>query len=155
MNSKILLRTMLVCILIMVRLTSSLGQSVDYNVEDGYIAEGYDVVAYFDNRVSEGSSQYVLLYKGAKYKFSSTENKAKFKSNPSMYAPQYGGWCAYAMGSKGEKVTIDPETFEIRGGKLYLFYNSWGNNTKEDWKSEGPEKLQKQADQNWAKIRYK
>lgn len=47
------------------------------------------------------------------YKFSSNENKDTFVKNPSKYEPQYGGWCAYAMGSAGEKVEINPETFKI------------------------------------------
>lgn len=47
---------------------------------------------------------------------------------------------------------MNPKTFEIRDGKLYLFYDSWGTNTFELWKKEGAEKLQKQANKNWLKI---
>jgi YHS domain-containing protein len=149
------MKNILISLIIVVGCNTTYGQSIDYNLDDGFIANGHDVVAYFDSKVKEGKSAYVLSYKGAKYKFSSEANKAKFKANPAKYAPQYGGWCAYAMASKGEKVTIDPETFEIRGGKLYLFYNSWVTNTKEDWLKEGPEKLKSQADDNWIKIKYK
>ena len=55
------------------------------------------------------------------YYFSSEKNKAEFSQNPSKYKPQYGGWCAYAMGSNGEKVEVNPETFKLIDGKLYLF----------------------------------
>ena len=37
------------------------------------------------------------------------------------------------MGTKGAKVSVDPETFKIIDGKLYLFYNSFFNNTLKDW----------------------
>jgi beta-xylosidase len=66
--------------------------------------------------------------------------------------PQYGGYCAFAMAIKWEKVSIDPETFEIRDGKLYLFYNSWGTNTFTSWIKEGPAQLILKADKNWQKI---
>lgn len=62
--------------------------------------------------------------------------------------PQYGGWCAYAMGETGDKVKIDPETFRITDGKLYLFYNFRGNNTLIPWKqNELP--LMEKANKNW------
>jgi len=132
----------------------SFGQKINYNLDNGYIAEGYDVVAYFSDITIEGKVTYSTSYDGAKYKFINKENLAKFKSNPSEYAPQYGGWCAYAMGTKGKKVSIDGENFEIRDGKLYLFYNSWGNNTLESWLKENPTSLKKEADSNWKKIKH-
>lgn len=129
-------------------------QKIDYNIQDDYVAEGYDVVAYFSNKAIEGSSKYTTTHDGARYRFSSSANLNKFKSNPQKYVPQYGGWCAYAMGEKGEKVEVDPETFEIRDGKLYLFYNAYFNNTLKDWLEE-PVVLKKKADTNWKRIKYK
>jgi len=49
-------------------------------------------------------------------------------------------------------VKIDPETYEIRDGKLYLFYNSWGVNTLDLWNKEGAEQLRIKADENWKSI---
>lgn len=115
----------------------------------GFGAEGYDVVSYFENKATEGKKNFQTEVNGVKYKFSSAENLQKFKKNPEKYSPQYGGWCAYAIGAKNEKVEINPKTFEIRDGKLYLFYNSWGINTLKLWNKEGAEKLQKLADKNW------
>lgn len=126
-----------------------------YNTEDGLIAQGYDVVEYFKGKAVEGSNKFSVKYDGVTFQFSSDENKKKFVSSPEKYIPQYGGWCAYAMGAKGEKVTINPKTFEIRDGKLYLFYNAFFNNTFESWKKEGPEKLRKQADENWKATKHK
>lgn len=127
-------------------------QSIDYNLQDGHIAEGYDVVAYFSNEAIEGKDAYHYQLGGASYLFATQANLDAFKKNPEKYAPQYGGWCAYAMGAKGAKVTVDPETFEIRDGKLYLFYNAFFNNTYTDWLKE-PEVLRKKADANWEKIK--
>ena len=48
-------------------------------------------------------------------------------------------------------VKIDPETYKILDGKLFLFYNFWGNNTLTDWnKNEKP--LKARGDQNWKKF---
>jgi len=79
----------------------------------------------------------------------------KFKGNPKKYVPQYGGYCAYAMATANKKADSDPETFEIRDGKLYLFYNSWGINNLKKWLAEGPAKLKPKADANWSKLKYK
>jgi hypothetical protein len=75
----------------------------------------------------------------------------KFKANPEKYKPAYGGWCAYAMGENGEKVKVDPETYKIVDGKLYLFYNFWTTNTLDDW-NKNEKKLKEAADRNWSKI---
>ena len=128
-------------------------QSIDYNSKKGYAAEGYDVVAYFAQEAKEGLKQFSTEYDGVKYKFSSKENLETFKSEPEKFTPQYGGYCAYAIAVKSKKVSIDPETFEIRDGKLYLFYNSWGTNTLELWKKENVKGLQKKADYNWELIK--
>ncbi|MEO1051285.1 MAG: YHS domain-containing (seleno)protein [Bacteroidota bacterium] len=133
--------------------TSGMAQSIDYNISGGYVANGYDVVAYFDNKAVKGSNKFTATHDGVKYRFSDTNNLNKFKQNPEKYVPQYGGYCAYAVATKSEKVSIDPETFEIRDGKLYLFYNSWGTNTLKYWKKEMPETLRENADKNWEKIK--
>ena len=131
------------------------GQQIDYNKETGYVANGYDVVAYFSNNAIKGNKDYTFTYDNAKYKFSSKTNLEKFKANPKKYVPQYGGWCAYAMAAKAAKVAINPKTFEIRKGKLYLFYNKFFTNTFESWLEEMPDKLIIKADSNWNKIKHK
>jgi len=81
----------------------------------------------------------------------SASNLEIFKLDPAKYTPQYGGYCAYAIGKTGEKVSINPKTFEIRDGKLYLFYNAWGVNTLALWSKEGAQDLKRKADENWQK----
>jgi YHS domain-containing protein len=121
-----------------------------FNTKKNIALEGFDPVSYFDASPAEGKEELHLSYKGIVYQFSSTVNLSKFRANPAMYEPAYGGWCAYAMGENGEKVKIDPETFTILDGKLYLFYNFWGNNTLKDWKEDEP-RLKKAGDGHWKK----
>lgn len=127
-------------------------QKSDFNLQKGYVAEGYDLVAYFEQKAEKGNSKFETEYKGLALRFSSNQNLKKFNANPEQYLPQYGGWCAYAMASEGEKVKIDPKTFEIRDRKLYLFYNAFFSNTLESWLEEGPEDLIRKANQNWNKF---
>lgn len=124
-------------------------QKVDFNIQKNAVAEGYDVVAYFNNKAIKGKKNYSTNYSDVTFRFSSKENLHTFLESPKKYLPQYGGYCAYAIGAKNEKVSVDPKTFEIRDGKLYLFYNSWGTNTLDLWLKENPEKLQQKADENW------
>jgi len=122
-----------------------------YNLKKGVALEGYDPVSYFDGNPQEGSDKIKVEYKSVTYLFATAANAARFKQTPDKFEPAYGGWCAYAMGESGEKVKIDPETYKILNGKLYLFYNFWGNNTLTDWnKNEAP--LKSKGDQNWKKI---
>ena len=134
-------------------LTNLNAQSIDYNLKKGYVAEGYDVVAYFNNEALEGDKKYTTTYDDVKYKFSSQKNLDTFLKTPEKYVPQYGGYCAYAVAEKAEKVSINPETFEIRDGKLYLFYNSWGTNTLKLWKKNIMKGYVEKADLNWEAIK--
>lgn len=124
-----------------------------YNLESSGLAiQGYDPVAYFTmNKAIEGKKDLSANYNGVTYRFRSKQNKDEFMRNPGRYEPQFGGWCAYAMGKKGEKVEIDPETFKIVDGKLYLFYNKFFNNTLKSWNQDEAH-LKTQADRNWMKF---
>jgi YHS domain-containing protein len=123
-----------------------------YNLENKVAIQGYDPVGYFNQgKAIKGKKEISASYQGVIYKFSSSENKDAFLKNTSKYEPQYGGWCAYAMGSAGEKVEINPETFKIVDGKLYLFYNAFFNNTLKSWNKDET-KLKSQADTNWKNV---
>ena len=123
-----------------------------FNLEDGVAIQGYDPVAYFtQNKAVEGNKSLAVSFQGVVYYFSSADTKETFKKDPVKYEPQYGGWCAYAMGAKAQKVEIDPETFKIIGGKLYLFYNKAFNNTLKTWNKDEAD-LKTKADASWQKI---
>lgn len=123
-----------------------------YNLENKVAILGYDPVGYFtQSKAIKGKKEISTTYQGVTYQFSSNGNKETFLKNPSKYEPQYGGWCAYAMGSAGEKVEINPETFKILDGQLYLFYNAYFNNTLKSWNKD-ESNLKVKADNNWKKI---
>lgn len=130
---------------------NSVEKTNHYNVEKGVALKGYDPVAYFSNKAMKGQEKYSAIHKGHVYYFSSEKNKNTFQQNPASFEPQYGGWCAFAMGDYGKKVQINPETFKIVDGKLYLFYNAYFNNTLESWNKD-EKKLKMKADENWLNI---
>ena len=119
------------------------------NLENNVADSGYDPEAYFkQGKALKGDSKISWTHLGVTYHFASESNKNLFKANPSAYEPQYGGWCAFAMGDYGKKVEVNTETFKIVDGKLYLFYNAYFNNTLKSW-NKNEKQLKEQADQNW------
>jgi YHS domain-containing protein len=123
-----------------------------YNLSNNLAISGYDPVAYFTSKKAiKGKSTYSVIEKNVTYYFSSKENLETFVKNPPAYEPEYGGWCAYAMGATGEKVPVDPETFKIVNNKLYLFYNRFFNNTLKDWNKDEAN-LKSKADIAWKKF---
>ncbi len=129
-------------------------RKLNFNIDkQGIAIKGYDPVSYIDKgEAMEGNSKWSFNYKGIVYYFSSERNRDLFKSNPEKYEPEYGGWCAYAMGNTGEKVEIDPKTFKIINGKTYLFYNFYFTNTLKSWNKDEAG-LKTKADANWKKIK--
>jgi YHS domain-containing protein len=113
----------------------SLEKAAAVNVDDdGMALKGYDAVAYFnENKPVEGKSEFVADWNGAKWRFASAANRDAFQKEPAKYAPQYGGYCAWAV-SQGYTADTDPNTGKVVGGKLYLNYNpdvakKWNENT--------------------------
>lgn len=107
--------------------------------------KGYDSVAYFtENKPIEGSESFEYDWQGATWRFSSAKHLAMFKADPERYAPQYGGYCAYAV-AKGKTASIEPEQFTVLDGKLYLNYNA---SVQQKWQAERDSYIEK-ADKNW------
>jgi len=120
-----------------------------YNVTSNSLAvDGYDVVSYFASNPKKGNQKFATTFNGIIYYFSWQTNLDLFKKTPEKYEPAYGGWCAYAMGNTGEKVEVDPETYKIVDGKLYLFYNVFFTNTLPKWNKDD-KNLKTKADKNW------
>ncbi len=110
--------------------------------------EGYDPVAYFaENAPVKGQKQFSHEWRGANWRFSSARNRDRFAAEPEKYAPQYGGYCAYAV-ANGSTAGIDPGQFSIVDGKLYLNYNA---KIQKRW-LEDRDNYIKSADQNWPAV---
>jgi YHS domain-containing protein len=123
-----------------------------YNLEGGLALKGYDPVSYFAlARPLKGTKAFSVKDHGVIYYFASRVDEELFQSDPAKYEPQYGGWCAYAMGHDGSKVDVDPETFKLSDGKLFLFYHQFFNNTLKTW-NQDETRLHIQADTHWRKM---
>lgn len=116
--------------------------------KNGVAIKGYDPVAYFTEKAPvKGKAEFSFSYQDATWHFSSAANLAAFKSDPAKYAPQYGGYCAYAV-AKGSTAKIDPKAWKIVDGKLYLNYSS---SIQKKWEKDVPGYIKK-ADANWPKV---
>lgn len=112
----------------------------EFLLNKGIAISGYNPTAYFLGKPQKGK-KISHTQEGVNYQFANVNNLETFKKNPTKCELQYGGWCAYAMGSKGYKVAIDPEMFKIINRKLYLFYHTFlpihypiGTKMKLPWK---------------------
>ena len=118
------------------------------NVENGVAIKGADPVAYFtDSAAVIGSAEFSHEWQGAEWHFASAENRDLFAENPEQYAPQYLGYCAWAV-SQGYTAPIDPEAWKIVDGKLYLNYDK---RVQERWSKDIPGNIAK-ADTNWPGV---
>ena len=110
---------------------------------------GADPVAYFTmGKTVDGSKKHTLEWQGATWRFANAAHLEQFKAAPERYAPQYGGYCAWAV-SEGYTAKIDPEAWEIVDGKLYLNYSK---GIQKRWAADKGGNIAK-ADSNWPKIR--
>jgi len=129
------------------------------NIDENNVAlQGYDLTEYFtNNRAISGSDEFMHIYRGIKYFFLNEKNKELFASNPEIYLPQFGGYCAYGFAfeekEKGRlgKYSINPESFKLTNGKLYLFYKSFGNDVVQDWNKDENRYIEK-AERIWKEI---
>ena len=91
---------------------------------DGAAIGGYDPVAYFTQSAPvKGDAAHTVSWRGAEWRFASAENKATFAANPEAYAPQYGGYCAFAA-SKNAVAPTEADAWTVHDGKLYLNFNT-------------------------------
>lgn len=114
----------------------------------GKAIKGYDPVAYFTAMEAvKGKRAHTYKWMGATWYFANAEHQKLFEENPEKYAPQYGGYCAYAV-SQGITADIDPQSWKVVDGKLYL---NLSPSIKEIWEQDVPGYIVK-ADENWPKI---
>lgn len=111
----------------------------------GLAIQGYDPVAYHTlGKPTKGTAEFTVAHDGATYRFASAEHKALFEQEPGKYAPQYGGYCAWAV-AHGYTAAIDPRAWHIVDGKLYLNYNA---SVAKDWSADTPRYI-KSGNANW------
>lgn len=115
---------------------------------DGLALKGYDPVAYqTQNAAVPGSTDITAEHDGATYRFASAENRAAFMAAPAQYAPAFGGYCAMGV-VFGRKIDIDPASFRIVDGALYLNVNP---DVQARWQQDIPGNLTK-ANTKWPEI---
>ncbi|MCL5779222.1 YHS domain protein [Limibaculum sp. FT325] len=114
----------------------------------GAAINGFDPVAYFkERRPVEGSSELTYDWNGATWRFANSTNRDRFAAHPEAFAPQYGGYCAWAV-SQGYTASTDPEAWKIVDGKLYLNYSK---SVQARWEEDLPENIAK-GNANWPKV---
>lgn len=115
---------------------------------DSVAVKGYDPVAYFEaGTPTKGSKKIAHTWNGAEWRFASTENRDLFVADPEAYAPQFGGYCAWAV-SQGYTAGIDPEAWKIVDGKLYLNYSK---KVQAKWEADIPGFI-RSAEGHWPKL---
>ena len=121
--------------------------------------DGYDPVSYFSaDQPLKGDAKFQTSIEGVTYQFASEQNKQAFLKDPKKYAPQFGGWYAYAVADSQSKVDVDPKSFIIQDGRLLVFYKGFWGNTREKWlttKNKDAKTFLKEADANWAETKTK
>lgn len=124
-------------------------QAVRYFVNGNNVAiRGTDPVAYFTQGTPmAGSAEFTHTWNNATWQFASAENRDLFAANPEAYAPQYGGFCAWAV-SQGYTASIDPNAWKIVDGKLYLNYSK---GVQRRWERDIPGNITR-ADTNWPGV---
>ena len=114
----------------------------------GVAVGGFDPVAYFtEGKPVAGKAEITLLHEGATWRFATEANRDAFKADPAKYAPQYGGYCAFAV-AQGSTAKGDPNVWSIVNGKLYLNYNK---GVQKDWEKNKASFITK-ADAKWPTV---
>ena len=118
---------------------------VNRSLIGGVAIKGYDPVAYFtDGHPVKGSREFTFTWNDATWQFASAAHRDLFARDPAAYAPQYGGYCAWAV-SQGYTAGIDPASWKIVADKLYLNYDP---DVQARWAQDIPGFIAK-AEKNW------
>ncbi len=133
---------------VLLLLTGFGGTSVGMSPADDLAIKGYDTVEYFKaGKALKGNESFVFQWHGMTWYFLTKENRDLFAASPEKYAPQYDGYCAWAM-TEARKAQTDPEVWKIVDGKLYL---NCSMAAYEKWNRDIPGNIKK-ADTNWLKF---
>jgi len=146
------IKTVLASLVLMTAVFTSASQAADDPIYTSYLSnaavQGYDPITYFtDGAPKKGLDQFSTQYQGADFYFSSQKNLDLFKANPTAYAPQYGGYCAWAV-AQGYTAKGDAKHWRIVDGKLYLNYSE---SVQKSWAEDIAGNINK-ADNNWPSV---
>jgi hypothetical protein len=124
-------------------------QKSQVNVSRGDLAlQGYDAVAYWTSgQATLGNPSFEHRWNNAVWRFSTAENREQFTRVPARYAPEFGGYCSYAV-SRGYTANIDPNAWRIVDGRLYLNYSK---RVQKLWEEDVPGNIAK-GRQNWPGV---
>jgi YHS domain-containing protein len=148
-RSSLIVSAFLFLLLQLVSATPSVAlDPVNQTTFGGVAIDGWDPVAYFiDGKPVEGSKAYSFDWNGATWRFASAAHRDLFAQAPEKYAPQYGGYCAWAV-SQGYTAEIDPEAWKIEDGRLFLNYSL---EVQKKWADDIPGNIAK-GDTNWPRL---
>lgn len=128
--------------------TAWAGEKSAVNQKKGVAVKGYDMVAYFtQSKPLRGKPAFKTRHNGSTWWFANEDHLNKFKADPEKYAPQYGGYCAWAV-AKNSLANIDPEAWRIVDGKLYLNYSP---RIQRKWEKDIPGHIEA-ANGNWPAV---
>ncbi len=89
----------------------------------GVAINATDPVAYFtQNGPVPGAATHSVNWKGADWHFADADSAARFENMPMDFAPQFGGYCAFAA-SRGYLAPTIPEAWTVHNGQLFLNAN--------------------------------
>ena len=128
-------------------MATAASDAVYTNWRDNIAAEGYDVVTFFSGKPQFGKLEFATQYDGADWHFFNQANMDLFLTNPELFAPQYGGYCAWAV-AKGKLAPGNPDYWHVEDGRLFFNYNA---RVKRRWQKKQAKHIQK-ADQHWPKL---
>jgi YHS domain-containing protein len=142
-------RTFMSCLFFLSIATGLGGRAIGESPADDVAIKGYDAVAYFEaGKALKGSALFIYKWHDMAWYFLTQTNRDLFATNSEKYAPQYDGYCAWAM-MEGRIAQTDPEVWKIVSGKLYL---NCSTAAYEKWSKDIPGNIKK-ADTNWVKYK--
>lgn len=130
--------------------TAARAEDPIFYANQGAAIGGYDVVSYFSGGAPvPGSPKIAVKWKGAVWHFSNHDNREAFEANPRAYAPQFGGYCAYAV-ARGYTIGTDPMAWNIVDGKLYLIHSQ---SIERKWQQDVAGNIA-MAEQHWPRVLF-
>jgi hypothetical protein len=126
-------------------------------VSTGYFGNtaigGHDVTAYHQlpkgADAVKGTDEYVVEWKGAKWRFTREQDSQAFAADPERYAPAYNGHCANALSLGEGLIKTNGTHWVIFDDQLYLFFA--GRGTKR-WLNGDYTVYKAEADRAWEAI---